>query len=395
MKVEVKSKATGSSIHIERVIGEYTQNIPGPILIFVGGIHGNEPSGVIALKQVFVKLIQSKPVIKGSIYGFAGNLTALGQNLRYVEEDLNRIWKTDRMEEINNGKYIPENESIEGREQKELYEAIKSATQNNHKIYIFDLHTTSSESQPFITIGDTLRNRFFAMKFPIPVILGIEEQLEGTLLSYVNGELGYITMGFESGQHEALSSIQIHIALIWLVLQNAKCIDPKDIPNLEDHYRILNSSTNDRQKIFEIRYRYDISELKEFKMNPGFQNFQKINKGTILAKSELGDIPSLEKGMVFLPLYQAQGDDGFFVVKQIVPFWLKVSAFLRKRRIDRILPYLPGIKKDSENANTLIVNTKIARWFVVELFHLLGFRKEMRVNGKLIVTKRKYDTIEP
>lgn len=395
MKVEVKSKATGSSFQVDRIIGEYSQNIPGPILIFIGGIHGNEPSGVISLKQVFDELHQLKPPIKGRIYGFAGNLTALSKCLRFVQSDLNRTWKIERMKEISNGKYTPENESIEGREQKELYDAIKKIIQNNHDVYIFDLHTTSSESQPFITIGDTLRNRLFAMKFPIPIILGIEEQIEGTLLSYINSEFGFTTMGFESGQHNALSSIQIHKALIWLVLLHTKCIKSNDIPNLNEHHQTLVSYARDNQKIFEIRYRYDISKLKEFKMNPGFQNFQRINKGESLAKSEFGDISSLEKGMVFLPLYQEQGDDGFFVVRQIMPFWLKVSAFLRKIRVDKILPILPGIKKHPDAENTLVVNTKIARWYVIELFHLLGFRKEMRINGKLIVAKRKYDTIKP
>ena len=395
MKVEVRSKALKRSIHTERVIGKYSQNIPGPTLIFIGGIHGNEPSGVIALQQVFEELSQLKPPIKGRIYGFAGNLSALSQGVRYVQKDLNRIWKSERIAEINNGKYVPENECIEEQEQRQLYEILKSSYNEKDKVYIFDLHTTSSESQPFTTIGDTLRNRILAIKFPIPIVLGIEEQLEGTLLSYVNSELGFVSMGFESGQHDALSSIQIHAALIWLVLAHTKCIKSKDLPNLNDHYKTLISHTKNNQKIFEIRYRYDISKLKEFAMKPGFKNFQKISKGEALAKNEFGEISSLEKGMVFLPLYQTQGDDGFFIVKQIMPFWLKVSAILRRMRIDKLLPYFPGINKHPETENTLIINTKIARWFVIEFFHLLGFRKELRLNGKLIVTKRRYDTIEP
>lgn len=395
MKAEVRSKALPISIHTERIIGRYSKNVSGPVIIFIGGIHGNEPSGIFALKNVFDELRRLNPPFKGELYGFAGNLSALSRGVRYVQKDLNRIWKSERMKKIENGRYLPENESIEEKEQKELYEVLKSAYNKKGIVYIFDLHTTSSESQPFTTIGDTLRNRIFAMKFPIPIILGIEEQIEGTLLSYVNSELGFITMGFESGQHDALSSIQIHEALIWLVLFHTKCIKSKGIPKLNDHYKTLVSHAKDNQKIFEIRYRYDISKLKEFKMNPGFQNFQRISKGEALAKNEFGEISSLEKGMVFLPLYQTQGDDGFFVVRQVMPFWLKVSAFLRRMRVDKVLPYLPGIKKHPETENTLIVNTKIARWLVIELFHLLGFRKEMRLNGKLIVTKRKYDTIEP
>ena len=101
--------------------------------------------------------------------------------------------------------------------------------------------------------------------------------------------------------------------------------------------------------------------------------------------------------MLFLAFQFQQNslDDGFFIVKQIMPFWLKVSAILRRMRIDKLLPYFPGINKHPETENTLIINTKIARWFVIEFFHLLGFRKELRLNGKLIVTKRRYDTIEP
>jgi hypothetical protein len=214
------------------------------------------------------------------------------------------------------------------------------------------------------------------------------------LLNYIN-ELGFITMGFESGQHDASTSIHIHIALIWLVLRNARCVQSKDIPRLADHYETLARNIQDNQKIFEVRYRYGISDLKHFIMNPGFQNFQKIKKGVAIAQSEHGTVLSREKGSIFLPLYQNQGDDGFFIVREIIPFWLRVSAVLRRIRLEKILPYLPGIRKHPSTANTLVVNTRIARWYVVEFFHLLGYRRETKENGKLIVSKRKWDIIEP
>lgn len=394
MKVDVKSKALNTSIEIDRQIGYYSRGAKGPTLIFVGGIHGNEPSGVFALHSVLNELNKLSPPFRGEIYGFAGNLTALSRGVRYVHSDLNRIWKSETIAKLESGKNGGSAECVEEKEQRELYEVLKKAYRKKCPVYIFDLHTTSSESQPFITIGDTIRNRIFSMKFPIPIILGIEEQIEGTLLNYIS-ELGFITMGFESGQHDALTSIQVHTSLIWLVLYHARCMESRHIPNLLVHNKTLAKNAHDDQKIFEVRYRYDISTLKEFAMNPGFQNFQRIRKGDNIARSENGTISSREKGLIFMPLYQNQGDDGFFVVREIMPFWLGVSSVLRKMRLEKILPYLPGIRRHPVTDNTLIVNTKIARWYVLEFFHLLGYRRETRQNGKLIVTKRKWDIVEP
>lgn len=394
MKVDVRSKALGKSIQIDRLIGKYTRNVPGPTIIFISGIHGNEPSGVLALYDVFDKLNQLNLPIKGDVYGFAGNLTALSQGVRHVDKDLNRIWKPEQIKKLETEDFNISNGVVEEKEQFELYKALRDAYNKKCPVYVLDLHTTSAESRPFTTIGDTLRNRTFATKIPIPIILGIEEQIEGTLLNYMN-ELGFITLGFESGQHDALSSIENHIAFIWLVLYYAKCMKQQDIPMLADYFKLLDQNSTDFQKIYEVRYRFDISKLKDFRMNPGFQNFQKINKGEDLARNENSKILSREKGLIFMPLYQRQGDDGFFVVREIMPFWLRVSTLMRKLHFEKMLPFLPGIQKYPLDENKLIVNTKIARWYVLEFFHLLGYRRETKENGKLVVTRRKYDIKEP
>ena len=39
--------------------------------------------------------------------------------------------------------------------------------------------------------------------------------------------------------------------------------------------------------------------------------------------------------------------------------------------------------------DTLTVNSKIARWFVVEIFHLLGFRRQRPENGIQVFTRRR------
>jgi hypothetical protein len=41
------------------------------------------------------------------------------------------------------------------------------------------------------------------------------------------------------------------------------------------------------------------------------------------------------------------------------------------------------------------VDTSVARWFPLEIFHLLGYRKQRQVGSTLVVTRRAFDTDEP
>src|SRR6056297_1510094 len=98
----------------ERIIGNYTSNIKGPLIFVTAGVHGNEPSGVKALEKVFRELKNTKPEIKGRIIGLKGNVAALKKGQRYIDEDLNRTWKEDDIK----------NERKDSQEQKEMFEII-------------------------------------------------------------------------------------------------------------------------------------------------------------------------------------------------------------------------------------------------------------------------------
>jgi succinylglutamate desuccinylase len=47
------------------------------VLLVSGGVHGNEPSGIIALQRIFEKLESKNIPIKGGILGMSGKLAAL------------------------------------------------------------------------------------------------------------------------------------------------------------------------------------------------------------------------------------------------------------------------------------------------------------------------------
>ena len=366
--------------------------LPGPTLIILGGIHGNEPAGVLAAERVWLRMQKRKAVLRGEVVLLRGNTRALEQRVRYINADLNRQWTTEnvRAAELERGT----SEVSELLEQRELLMVIREAINRARgEIYFVDLHTTSADGQPFATVGDTLRNRRFALNFPLTIVLGLEEQIDGTLLEYVNN-LGAITMGVEAGQHEAMTAADNHEAVIWIATAATGNFRREDLPEL-DHSRSVLKRASGGKKVVEVRHRHPIVPEDHFKMEPGFKNFQAVRRGKVLARDRAGTINASETGLILMPLYQALGDDGFFLVREVKRFWLTLSALLRKLKVGHYMHRLPGVRRDPLNENFLIINTRIARILPLQVFHLLGFRRLRWTDKYLVVSRRSYDLKGP
>jgi succinylglutamate desuccinylase len=130
-------------------------------------------------------------------------------------------------------------------------------------------------------------------------------------------------------------------------------------------------------------------------MEPGFTNFQPVRRGQTLAHDRRGEIAAPETGLVLLPLYQALGDDGFFLGREVRKLWLSLSALLRRLKIGNYMHLLPGVRRDPLNEHFLIVDTRIARVLPLHIFHLLGFRRRRWIGRHLIVSRRAYDLEGP
>jgi len=373
-------------LEVGRVIGELRGDGPGPTLVFIGGMHGNEASGVFALNTVIEHLKKKKLPIKGSIHALSGNLTALEQSKRFHQHDLNRLWTKDKIRLIENG---TDNLHQDQLEQKELLDKLKEIIANEHPpFYFLDLHTTSSLTVPFMLINDTIFNRRFADKFPIPVIHGIEEFLHGAILSYIN-ELGYNAAGFEAGAHDDPEAIENHISFIYMVMVNTGCVKEGQVEDYQYWYQRLESIPADTLHIYEIRHRHQIKPKEDFKMKAFYFNFQRVFKGEKLALSNGIEVRSPINGRIFMPKYQLQGDDGFFIVVRASKFFMYFSKLVRQWRLDKLLPILPGIRRDKHHKGTLYVNLNIARFFAKEIFHLLGYRSRQVDKTHLIIKNQE------
>ena len=378
---------------LTRVLCRSDPETHGPTLLVIAGIHGNEPAGVLAVRRVCLELQRLQISLKGRFVALAGNLVALASGIRFLEKDLNRLWEDERLPELH-GATATETASAEVHEQLGLLAAIDEVLESaTGEVYFLDLHTTSADSAPFVIIGDTLRNRAFAEHFPVPRILGLEEAVDGALLEFMNGR-GAVTLGFEAGQHESPASVERHEAALWIALHASGLLLSKS-SELQQFHRLLEQSAIGVPRILEVRYRHGIVADDDFKMNSGFFNLAKVADGEGLARDRHGEIRAKESGYILLPLYQGKGNDGFFMAREVKPFWLHISALLRHLRLDKIVHLLPGVRRHPQREGALLVDPSVARWYVYEFFHLLGFRKRRSEGRLLVVSKRKFDLRSP
>jgi len=391
---------TRTEQRVGRRIGDVGRPDGGPLLVAVGGVHGNEPAGVLALERAFATIAERSVRVRGRFIGLAGNVGALNQGLRYQDLDLNRAFTPERVEALSRPLLRPPEDAVsaeasldprppaEDEEQRELMRELSDAfSAHEGPVYCIDLHTTSGAGAPFATLGDTLRNRDFALRFPVIKLLGIEEQIDGALLEWVN-RLGHITLGFEAGQHDDPGSIDRHEAFVWQALEHAGLIDAADVPDRDLHRARLEQASRGRPQFIEIRVRHPVQSNDGFRMEPGWSHFQPVSQGTLLARDDRGPIVASESGYLMMPLYQGQGSDGFFIARPVRPLWLRVSRLLRSLGVPRLAHWLPGVRRKPGDPSTLIVNRDVARLRTREIFHLLGFRR-VRENGAVLEVSRR------
>jgi succinylglutamate desuccinylase len=226
------------------------------------------------------------------------------------------------------------------------------------------------------------------------LILGLEEQVDGPLLEFLNN-CGLITLGVEAGRSDDPASIDHHESVLWLALLHAGILAPQAVPDPQLHRARLARASRGTPAVVEVRARHAIAPGDGFRMQPGLRNFDPVERGRLLAHDRLGPIHAHARGLVLLPLYQGKGDDGFFMSREVDPAWLLLSALLRRLRLSALLPLLPGVRRDRHDREVLVVDTRIARVFPLEIFHLFGYRKLRAAGRELRVSRRRHDLAAP
>ena len=355
----------------------------GPLLLCVGGLHGNEPAGVRALEEVVLGVEARRDRLAGDFVAVAGNLKALAARRRFVAYDLNRAWTAARLTELasSNG-----TEPDEDREAQRLLAVLAEVAERRRgPVYVLDLHTTSGGGGAFTTTSDYLDNRRFAMEIPAPLVLGLDEAIEGTLIGYLD-DFGYTTAVFECGQHNEEEAIKRAVWAVWLAVRAAGLLADADVPEARRGWKALRNAYRRLPRVLEVKYRHPADDEEGYMSRPGFLNFQPVRAGEVLGDDRRGRVTAPETGRILMPLYQEQGEDGFFVVREFSELWLWLSSALRRARIGRLAHWLPGVSRDPDRPGTVVVDRRVARWGALGAMRLLGFRRESDDGRKLLAT---------
>jgi predicted deacylase len=325
------------SADVPRVIGYAAADVSGPTLLCVGGIHGNEPAGVLALRRLFQRLEVDRGALRGAIWGFSGNRRALAAGRRFISRDLNRLWSSEHLSRLAPQSGIGSSTDSEEIEQCELDRELQRALERapREQTFFLDLHTTSAPGPAYMFLGKTVANLSFAGSIPLPIVLGLDDQLPGTLLGYLAAE-GLTTVGVEAGQNEDPVSIDRAEAAIWLAMEACGVLARGRRSEVAVGRRLLAAQSRSVPRIVRVTYRHVISPADGFRMDPGFQSFQPVEKDRPIARDRNGPILTPAAGVVLMPLYQAQGTDGFFLARTLRPVWLYLAALASK--VKRLLP---------------------------------------------------------
>ena len=311
------------------LIGWVAGHAEGPLLLCIGGLHGNEPAGVQALKPLVEQVRARRHALSGDFVAVVGNSSALAAGRRFISYDLNRAWTPSRVESSRHGLTVhrdPEGGpsatrrrrstlTPEDAEMVRLLHLLDVVSERRRgPVHVLDLHTTSGWGGTFTSTADRAAHRRFAMAIPVPLVLGLNEHLEGTLLTHLD-DLGCTTTVCECGQHEEPRAVNRAGAAVWLALKAAGMLADAAIPELDHSYRIMRAARRDLPKIFEMVHRHPVQPEDRYRTRPGFTNFQPVRAGTVIGDDRTGEIVAPAGGMLLMPLYQELGEDGFFVVR--------------------------------------------------------------------------------
>lgn len=306
-----------------RKICEYTEGRKGPLLIVFGGMHGNEPAGIAALTRL-QELLQREPEINpgfkfnGKILGLIGNKRAYALKKRFIDQDLNRSWE---LETIKSLETKPKEEFLsEELEMEEILEIIHKeiGELQPEKVIVLDIHTTSAKGGIFSIVTNQQESVELAFNLHAPVVKGMLENLHGTTMHYFhpnNFNTPIVTISFEAGQHYEPKSEKRALSAVINIMRSIGQVSERDVETKHD--RILQNYSVGLPKVLQLIRSHAICEEDRFSMKAGFSNFETIEKGQTLATDINGDIMASQSGLILMPLYQEQGVDGFFLVRDI------------------------------------------------------------------------------
>lgn len=354
-----------------------------PLFVATAGLHGNEREGVYALERVAKALEARSGKLRRRVLLLRGNLAALLARQRYIDRDLNRHFEVERVDALLDG---AETTCAEDFELLAVMREIKHELKASPgKAFLLDLHSTSAAGPPFCLAADTLANRRLAEGLPLPLILGMEEGIDGTLLSWFALQ-GYDHMGVEGGRIGDRHAEDHSESATWIMLERTGALHADDVPDLDEHRERLAFASKGGPDTVAMLYRHPVEPDDGFSMVAGYTTFDRVHRGQLLAHDVRGELLCPFDGRILLPLYQGQGADGYFIGREAGSVMRALSSVLRRVLGRRALALLPGIA--TQGADGLRVALHDASGWRLAICRFFGFWRARPDGPHLVLSRR-------
>ncbi|MDP1706423.1 MAG: succinylglutamate desuccinylase/aspartoacylase family protein [bacterium] len=238
----------------------------GPVSIILAGVHGDERCGVEAMGKVLKNL----EIKKGRVLFGYGNPRAIAANRRFVESNLNRMFRE------NNLLSIKEKSSYEYRRARLLKKYLNQASA------LLDLHASSiPKSRSFAICEDNAKS--IVEYLPADLIVSGFDAVEPGGTDYYMNKLGKIGICLEAGYGPDLKSVKIAEEGIYAFL--------KARGHLENN---LVSRRQSRIRIYEKYY----SKTANFFLTKSFENFEVVAENQIIGTDSKKKIRAAKRSLI-------------------------------------------------------------------------------------------------
>jgi len=304
---------------------------------------------------------------------------------RYVDRDLNREWSVESVDEFRTRN--PEQDGAEDREQRELLKFIDALeNETDQSIVFLDLHSTSAPGLPFACMPDTIENLSIALRIPVPAVLGLEETIRGPLLGWLS-DRGFAGIIVEGGQHVDPDTPDILESAIWALLVSLGCLHASEVAYYDEHVGRLEDKSAGLPRVLEVKLRHQVTAADNFVMRRGFKHYDRVHQGQHLADDTSGKIRASISGRILMPAYGENTEQGFFIVRDVNSFKVRILFLLRSLGLDRFCHLLPGVKVNPVSDDIL----HVAGWVpkrLVDIIRLLGWRRSAHSESSTVLKRR-------
>lgn len=273
----------------ERFLGHRPASTSAPFLLACAGVHGDEHAGVHAVQHVLDDVDRNGHDPHAEFLGVAGNLAALAARQRWLDFDLNRVWTHVEVERLRAGRAA----GAEAQEQWALLEIFEQAREHaGTRLHVVDLHTTSAPSPAFALT--TRRDLAFASLFGLPIVLGLEQWIHGTVLHYFV-ERDHPCVVIEAGQHTDPRSVDVHRS----TLQRALGLQAMAPPPF----------------ILEAFHAEPLDPGARFELRADLRGFEAVESGETIGWADGEPLTAPAAGTLVMPLAKPHGDHAFFLAR--------------------------------------------------------------------------------